>query len=114
MCDDPHASSPLDGWRRSVAVALVTALIALFAATFLMLTLLILIGCNGIAFIVLYVRHSPSAKLAFLTAALMFVSLILTDWGFSTPHPRIRVAWVALVPAGIAQIALISRLLQPT
>ena len=89
------------------------ASVTLFASLPLMLTLLVLLACNSIAFIVLLiVGRSRSAGLALLTGVLMLASLIFTDWGFSMPNPRIRISWLAFVPACISQLVLVTMPLQ--
>ena len=85
------------------------AVVALFAALPLMLTLLVLLACNAVAFLVLLVaRRTTAANLAFLTGFLVVASLMFTDWGFSMPNPRVTVSWICLIPAIIAQLALIA------
>ena len=117
MPDNPYATpsippdvSPRSGaWRRWIPMAFVISLVALFATFPLMITLLVLVGCNAAAFIVLRCcRQAVPAKLALLTVVLMTASLFLTDWGFSSLHPQIQVSWLSLVPACISQLALVS------
>ena len=94
--------------RWFVAIPL-AAVVVLFATLPLMLTLLALLACNTVAFLVLLVaRQTTAATLAFLTGVLVVASLIFTDWGFSMPNPRITVSWICLIPATIAQLALIA------
>lgn len=93
-------------WFTAVPLA---AVVLLFATIPLMLTLLALLACNGVAFIALLIaRQTTAANLAFLTGVLLVASLMFTDWGFSMPKPRIIVSWVCLIPAIIAQLALIA------
>lgn len=108
--DGPADVPPRSGaWRRWISIALVISLVALFAAFPLMLTLLVLVGCNAVMFLVLACcRQAVPAKLALLTVVLMTASLFLTDWGFSSLHPQIRPSWLSLVPACISQLALVS------
>ena len=68
-----------------------------------------LLACNAVAFIALLVaRQTTAANLAFLTGVLVVASLMFTNWGFSMPNPRVTVSWVCLIPALIAQLALIA------
>lgn len=93
-------------WFTAVPLA---AVVLLFATLPLMLTLLALLACNAVAFIALLIaRQTTAANLAFLTGVLLVASLMFTDWGFSMPKPRIIVSWVCLIPAMIAQLALIA------
>ena len=102
------ASGVVSPDRRWLAVIPLLAVVALFATLPLMLTLLVLLAGNAIAFFVLLVlRQSTSAALAFLTAVLIVASLMFTNWGFSMPNPRITISWVCLIPAIISQLALI-------
>ncbi|MEM6472671.1 MAG: hypothetical protein AAF802_24130 [Planctomycetota bacterium] len=95
--------------RRWLAAIPFAAVGALFATLPLMLTLLVLLACNAVAFLVLVVeRQTMAATLAFLTCVLVVASLMFTNWGFSMPNPRITVSWVCLIPAIIAQLALIA------
>ncbi len=85
------------------------ALVSLFATLPLMLTLLALLVCNAVAFLVLLVaRQTTAANLALLTGVLLVASLMFTDWGFSMPNPRVTVSWICLIPAIIAQLTLIA------
>ena len=104
--DDMRGSSR---WPIMAVAALVLATIGLFIAFPLMLTLLALLAFNGIAYITLLIfRQTTAANLAFLTGVLLVASLLFTDWGFSTPNPRIRISWISLIPACASQLTLIS------
>lgn len=90
-----------------IVVPLICA-VGIFATLPLLLALLCLLACNAIAYVVLLIaRQTFAANLAFLTGILFLATLLLTDWGFSSRVPRIRVSWLWLVQACIAQIALI-------
>ena len=92
-----------------IVVLLLLVVIVLFASLPLMLTLITLLACNAIDYIVfLILRRTTEANLAFLSGLLMVAALLFTDWGFSTPNPRVRVSWISLIPACISQLALIS------
>jgi len=117
MSENPYetrATTPddvrsFDQWRLWTAASLLLSVVALFVALPLMLTLLALLASNGIAYITLLIlRHTKAANLAFLTGVLLVASLLFTDWGFSTPNPRIRVSWISLILACLSQLALIS------
>ena len=93
---------------------LAVSLVVLFAIVPLMLTLLALLACNLVACLVLLIlRRSSAAGLAFLTCVLLVASLLFTDWGFSMPYPRIRVSWFSLIPACVSELALITMPLWP-
>lgn len=104
------ADNPIRIFRSIWIVAvLLLAVMVLFASLPLMLTLITLLACNGIAFFVLLIVHrTTEASLAFLSALLMLATLMFTNWGFSMPNPRIRVSWISLIPACISQLTLIS------
>lgn len=92
-------------WLSSVSLA---GTIILSVTLPLILTLLVLVACNTIAFIALLIfRQTTASGLAFLTGVLMFASLIFTDWGFSMPNPRITISWGWLIPACLSQLVLI-------
>ena len=111
----PGVSTRSGRWRTRLVVVLVVSLVALFVTLPLMLTLLMLVMGNAVAFVFLaYSRRGVAAGLALLTAALMAASLILTNWGFSMPYPRIRVSWFTLIPACISQLVLVLRLVRPS
>ena len=94
--------------RWLVAIPLV-AVVTLFATLPLMLTLLVLLVCNAVAYLALLVaRQVAAANLAFLTGVLVFATLVFTSWGFSMVNPRVTVSWVCLIPAIIAQLTLIA------
>ena len=110
---DAPAETAVDGSasfdRRWLAAIPFVAVVMLFATLPLMLTLLALLACNAVAFIALLVaRQTTAANLAFLTGVLVVASLMFTNWGFSMPNPRVTVSWVCLIPALIAQLALIA------
>ena len=93
--------------RWFVAIPL-AAVVLLFATLPLILALLALLACNAVGFVALLIaRQTAAADLAFLTGVLLVASLMFTDWGFSMPRPRIIVSWGYLIPAIIAQLALI-------
>lgn len=95
--------------QRWLAFIPLVAVVTSFIAFPLMLTLIGLLACNAIAYIaLLVVRQTTAANLAFLTGLLVGASLVFTDWGFSSLKPRTMVSWVCLIPAVIAQIALIA------
>lgn len=109
-CVPPGASVRFGRWRKRLVLALVVSLVALFVTLPLMLTLLALVVGNAVAVVILVCfRRRGAAKLALLTVMLMLASLIFTDWGVSTPYPRIRVSWLTLIPACISQLALVLR-----
>lgn len=104
------ADNPIRIFRSIWIVAvLLLAVIVLFASLPLMLTLITLLACNAIAFVVFLIVHrTTEANLAFLSALLMLAALMFTNWGFSMPNPRVRVSWISLIPACISQLTLIS------
>lgn len=116
MKPDPYAapaeartdrSASID-WRWLAAIPLVTV-VALFVTLPLMLTLLAMLACNAVAFVALLIaRQTTAANLAFLTGVLLVASLMFTNWGLSMPNPRITVSWLCLIPAIIAQLALVA------
>ena len=106
---DSGNSVSVGRWQRRTVGFLLFALVMLFVLVPLLLVLLVLVACNAVAFPVLLLSsHARPAGLAFLTAALMLVALLLTDWGFSMPQPRIRIAWSALIPACVLQLLLVT------
>ena len=103
------SAGPTSFDRRWFTAIPFAAVIVLFATLPLMLTLLALLACNAVAFLALLVaRQTTAANLAFLTGVLVVACLMFTNWGFSMPNPRITVSWVCLIPAIIAQLALIA------
>ncbi len=105
----PKDVRKFDQWRLWIAGILLLSVVALFVALPLMLTFLVLLAFNGMAYVILLIlRHTKAANLAFLTSVLFVASLLFTDWGFSMPNPRIHVSWISLTLACLSQLALIS------
>jgi len=103
----PLHAGPVD--RRWLAAIPFVAVVIMFVTLPLMLTLLVLLACNVVTFVVmLIVRQTTAVRLAFLTGVLLVGCLVFTNWGFSMPEPRIIVSWIWLVPAIITQLALIA------
>jgi len=89
-------------------VFVVAVISALFGHLAWPLALLALSGLNGIASVWFWLtKRSRLGKMAALTAILILATLFFTDWGFSSPHPVVRVAWPLLVAACIAELVTI-------
>lgn len=114
MTDNPPVTTtdthPLGIHARIVIVGLlVVGVVGLFIVVPLMVTFLALAAVNFLAFIILPLFRQPLAPiLAILTAVFWVASLVYTEWGFSTPNPRIRISWFSFVPACLFQLVLIS------
>jgi hypothetical protein len=84
---------------------IVAAISALFAAFKWPLALLILCGLNAAASVYFCAtRRARIAGPAFITSCLILATLFFTDWGFSSPNPRVRIAWPYLVAACLSQL----------
>ena len=103
------ADGPASFDRRWLVAIPLVAVVTMFATLPLMLTLLVLLVCNAVAYLALLVAHqTTAANLAFLTGVLVFATLMFTSFGFSMVNPRVTVSWVCLIPAIIAQLTLIA------
>ncbi len=91
---------------RMLRLVFVVAVIStLFAQLKWPLALLALSGLNGAASIWFWlVKRSRVARMAALTSLLMLATLFFTDWGLSSLHPVLRVAWPLLIAACIAEL----------
>jgi hypothetical protein len=107
QAEHTHARS----WtRRLMLLMLVLAVIgSLFAALVWPRALLALAGLNAVASVVFLLgRRMLTATLSAATCGLILATLFLTDWGLSSLHPVIRIAWPYLIGASIAEVATIS------
>jgi hypothetical protein len=89
-------------------VVVVAVISALFGHLAWPLALLVLSGLNGIASVWFWLTERRRlAGMAVVTAVLALCTLFFTDWGLSSPHPVVRVAWPYLVAACIAEFVTI-------
>jgi len=97
------------GWTWAVPATLLAVIAILLVALPFILALLALLCGNAIGFIALAVyRQRIAARISALTILLLLATLFFTNWGFSMPEPRIRIAWLYFVPACALQLTLIS------
>lgn len=96
-------------YRRWLVAILCVAFVLPLLTLPLLLSLLALLASNAIAFVVLLFNRKTSIAIhALMTGALLSGALTFTNWGFSMPNPKVTVSWAFLMPAIIAQLALIA------
>jgi hypothetical protein len=94
--------------RLCILPVIVAVVCALFASLPWPWAVLAIAGLNGVACIGFWIvgRRAVSG-LAATTTALLIATLVQTDWGMSSPHPEVRVAWSWLVAACFGQVATV-------
>ncbi len=85
--------------------AVVGALFVVFAwpVALLVLSGMNAVGCIGFAI----VRQLKIAGFAGVTSILIMATLFFTDWGLSSLHPVVRVAWPYLIAACAAELTTV-------
>lgn len=89
-----------DLWPILSFTALVLLLgIPIFSPPMLLVTLAIVVG-NGVAAVLFLIAGKPRLiSLASLSCLCWIATLLLTDWGFSSLKPIVRLCWPAFIPA---------------
>lgn len=99
----PNAQYGLN--RLFLCVFMVAVICSLFATFEWPFALLFLSGMNAAASLRFWVaKRWRIANATFATSCLILATLFFTDWGLSTPHPVIRIAWKFLVGACLMQL----------
>jgi hypothetical protein len=97
------------GWTWAMPMMLLAVIATLLVALPFMLALFTLLFGNTIGFIGLAVyRQRIAVRISALTILLLLFTLFFTNWGFSMPEPRVRIAWMYFIPACVLQLSLIS------
>jgi hypothetical protein len=89
-------------------VAVVAILCSLFASLPWPIAMAVLSVANVMAAIVFFVGgRSRTSNLASVTSLLVLATLFSTDWGLSSLHPVVHVAWPIAIAACAFQLATI-------
>ncbi len=94
--------------RMLQAVAVIAVICSLFAQLRWPSALFVLSGMNlVVGFWFWYRGRAQLRTLALATFALIIATLFFTDWGLSSPQPRVRVAVLPLIAACFTQVLTI-------
>ena len=89
-------------------IAISSVICACFAALPLMLALPVMSGLNLFAAgTYWFMRQRRLSKWMAATSLFFCLTLLLTDWGFSSPRPRIHIHWLSLSAACASELIVI-------
>jgi len=105
---DPTPEMQFSIRRMLGAVTIVAIISALFGSLPWPVAMLVLAGVNwSVAVACWFTGQHTIGKFAAATCALIISALVFTDWGFSSPSARSRIAWNSVVAAGMTQLLAI-------